>query len=256
MDFFSGRSQQICINFLISIGVLFVLSASQDVLANPVDDLQERLERLRPYETDEVLWLARCIYSESNRAHEQRLVAWAVRNRVDSKYRGATYRDVILEPLQFSAFNTSSPRRKYILGLNQSSTYKPWLQALEIALDVYQADPIDRPFSIYTRHFYSPVSMAGNRAPAWAKGATPLDSEALGVDPDRFLFFEEIDESADPFFAKKSTPQDRIDTFQAGARERLKPTTTRKKVPLRERMKPSGRVPRPARPRARSVRQK
>ena len=248
-DYFSGMRAQNKNFFWTGVLFLSLSHLAPPVLAEQSDPLTERLSRLSPLEMDEVLWLARCVYSETNRADEQRLVAWVVRNRVDTNYRGETYREVVLEPLQFSAFNTSSPRRSFILGLNQNSPSEAWRQALEIALDIYQADPIDRPFSIETRHFYSPISMAGNRPPDWARNARPLNSEALGADPHRFLFFEEIDESADPFLARNPTPKDRIDSFQSEARERLQPVSTRKKAPLRERMKLSGRVKRPARPR-------
>ena len=211
--------------------------------------LQNRLRDLSPLEQDEVIWFARCIYSESDKKNEQEMVAWVIRNRVDTKYRGKTYREVVLEPLQFSVFNTPSPRRAYILSLNQSSTHPAWLQALKIALDVFESDPINRPISENTRHFYSPISMPGQRVPGWAQQADPLDLDGLGIDPQRFLFFEEIDESADPFMALDLTPEKRINEFQDQARERLRPVS--KRTSLRDRWKPSGRVHRPARPSSR-----
>lgn len=214
------------------------------------ETLKERLNQLVPLEQDEVLWLARCVYSESNLQHEQEIIAWVVRNRVDTGYRGSSYREVVLEPLQFSAFNTPSPRRTHILGLNANSTSKAWLQALEVSLDVYQADPLNRPISAETRHFYSPVSMVGGKTPPWAKRATPLDMDNAEIDPNRFLFYEEIDESLDPFMALETTPKDQINAFQEKTRERLKPAS--KKTSFRDRWKPSGRVPRPSRPRVSS----
>ena len=35
--------------------------------------------------TPEILWLARAMYSETKRPHEQELVAWVVRNRLESR---------------------------------------------------------------------------------------------------------------------------------------------------------------------------
>ena len=137
-----------------AMGAASTLTATDDF-----ESLRARLEAMPPMEMDEVLWLARCIYSESNLANEQEHIAWVVRNRVDTEYRGSTYREVVLEPLQFSLFNAHSPRRNYILGLNQNSKSAPWQKALNIALKIYEADPNDRPFSLNTRHFYSPVSM-------------------------------------------------------------------------------------------------
>ncbi len=244
---------------LLFISILLAFTSS--VWASPIkrgwganDDpgtIKERIAKLTPLQQDEVIWLARCIYSETNLAHEQELVAWVVRNRVDTAYRGSSYREVVLEPLQFSAFNTASERRTYILGLNQHDTNSAWKQALDIALNVYHADPRDRPFSQETRHFYSPVSMKGGLRPPWAQGITSLDSEHLGVDPNRFRFYERIDESADPFITRY-TPQDHIEKFQEKTRERLSPASTNRPK-LRERFKPSGRVARPARPRSSSV---
>lgn len=47
---------------------------------------------------DEILWLARTIFSETKRPHEQELVAWVVRNRVETGYRGnATYEAAVLD---------------------------------------------------------------------------------------------------------------------------------------------------------------
>jgi hypothetical protein len=148
---------------------------------------------MTPIEMDEVLWLARCIYSESDHAHEQELVAWVVRNRVETRYRGETYRQVVLEDRQFSAFNAPTARRDYILSLNQNSPAPSWRRAMEIALRVYRANPQARPFEVTTRHFYSPVSMKDRKTPHWAVGAAPLASAAFGVEPDRFLFFDQVD---------------------------------------------------------------
>ena len=65
------------------------------------------------YVTDDVLWLARCIYSETKKAHEQELVAWVIRNRVETGYRGeSTYEGTVLDPYQFSAFNPGSSKRR------------------------------------------------------------------------------------------------------------------------------------------------
>ena len=233
---------------------IYLFSGSSFVEARTEDTLKERLSRLTPIALDEVVWLARCIYSESNLKHEQELVAWVVRNRVETEYRGRTYREVILEPLQFSIFNEPSPRRAHILSLNHKSTSKAWIQALEVALDVYEADPINRPISIETRHFYSPVSMIDGKTPEWAKKADAIDLEDFQIDPSRFLFFEEIDESADPFMALDVTPKDHINTFQDKTRDRLKPAVS--KTSLRDRWKPSGRVKRPGRPRVTATRSK
>ncbi len=210
------------------------------------DSVLEKLRALPPLEMDEVVWLARCMLSESDRGDEQELVAWVVRNRVETAYRGETYREVVLETLQFSAFNTPSPRRTYLLSLNQHTNVESWVKAVEVAMKVYAAPATDRPFSRETRHFYSPISMKNGATPPWAVNATPLDLSRRQIDPKRFLFFEAIDEALDPFIAGQA-PAERIRTFQEGAREALEEARPRTSSRV-SRLQPSGRVLRPARP--------
>ncbi len=204
---------------------------------NP-DDVAERLERLSPIEVDEVIWLARCMYSESDRPHEQELVAWVVRNRVETEYRGRSYREVILEAKQFSAFNEPSKRRDHILSLSQETPLRSWQRTLEIALDVYRAPAAERPFAQTVRHFYSPISMTSGRKPYWADGGKALSSSRLGVDRRRFIFFDDVDshlaglEASGPSTVERSVVAGRGggDGFQLS-------------LP-----KPSGKVGRPRRP--------
>lgn len=226
--------------------LVVLLAAPRPAASQAADDLDARLAELTPLQLDEVVWLARCLYSESDRADEQRLVAWVVRNRVETGFRGTTYRSVVLEPRQFSAFNRPTPRRRYLLGLDAGSGAPAWRSALAVALDVYRAPADTRPFEQTTRHFYSPVSMPGGAVPHWAADVAPLDSKRLGVDPHRFLFFDGLDEGLD-VAATAPAP-----TLSAGERIEAK----RASVSLREararmqarRARFSGRVPRPARP--------
>jgi hypothetical protein len=231
----------------------------------------DRVQSLTPRQMDEVLWLGRAVLSESDRTEEQRLVAWVIRNRVETNFRGDTYRDVVLEPRQFSAFNGATPRREYILGLDQSDQVPSWMNALDVSLDVYQARARDRPFGIDTRHYYSPVSMVGPSAPTWAASGRPLSSEAMGIDPNRFRFFAGIDQGIN---LNNTSPQS--DDFTDIASSKVpseiadEPNTTQKIDEQRidqekraaERSKTfkrstrvrrfSGRVGRPSRPRLRS----
>ncbi len=138
----------------------------------------------------ETLWLARCIYSESDRPHEQELVAWVVRNRVATAYRGQwTYEGVVLDPQQFSAFNVGSSRRASILALEPEDRSPSWRLALLIAAYVRHAPWSRRPFGVTVRHFYSEVSMVGRSHPTWALGETPVRANRpYEVDPYRFRF--------------------------------------------------------------------
>ncbi len=151
-----------------------------------VEDEGERVSK------EEILWLARVVYSETKRPHEQELVAWVVRNRVETGYRGnSTYRDAVLDPYQFSAFNPGTRTRRHYAGLDWNSNEKGFQTALSIAADVATSDVQERPFSETTRHFYSARSMAGGRAPAWAHNKRPVELDRV-VAADRFRFYERV----------------------------------------------------------------
>ena len=143
---------------------------------------------------DETLWLARCIISETSRPVEQELVAWVVRNRVENSYRGAySYKQAVLDPYQFSAFNPGSPVRRKFTSLDATSDYPGFQRALAIAHYVKNAPGEVRPFDETTHHFYSERSMAGGRAPAWARGETPVDIDrTVSIDEDRFRFYADL----------------------------------------------------------------
>ncbi len=143
----------------------------------------------------ETLWLARAIYSETKRPEEQALVAWVIRNRVETGYRGkSSYRSVVLDPFQFSAFSPTSPKREYYMSLTPAHRMPGWNTALYIAHMVRSANARHRPFSPRTRHFYSERSMTKAVAPKWANGLDPVEPEVetIRVDDRRFRFFEGV----------------------------------------------------------------
>lgn len=143
----------------------------------------------------ETLWLARCIFSETKQPREQELIAWVVRNRVETKYRGKkTYRDVVLDPYQFSAFNIDNRQRHFYLNLTPESNITGWRTAITIAHSVRFADPQKfRPFPLKTRHFYSERSMVGRLHPEWADGLHPVSPvRNYPIDERRFRFYEGI----------------------------------------------------------------
>lgn len=142
----------------------------------------------------ETLWLARAIYSETKLIHEQELVAWVIRNRVETGYRGEhTYRGAVLDPYQFSAFNPGSPKRVFYTSLTPADSLPGWQRALRIAHYVRHADDSQRPFSIKTRHFYSEQSMIGRPHPHWANDRRRVTPNwTYRVDQRRFRFYEEI----------------------------------------------------------------
>jgi hypothetical protein len=153
----------------------------------PVVDFSEGIDT-------ETLWLARAIYSETKLVHEQELVAWVIRNRVETGYRGAqTYRGAILDPFQFSAFNPGSPKRSFYGSLTPTDSLAGWQRALRIAHYVRHADAAYRPFSIKTRHFYSERSMIGRPHPRWVNNRQRVTPNwTYRVDQRRFRFYESI----------------------------------------------------------------
>lgn len=51
------------------------------------------------------MWLALALISEDNEPHAYLPLAWVIRNRVESRRYPNTYREVVTQPSQFSAFN-------------------------------------------------------------------------------------------------------------------------------------------------------
>ncbi len=161
-----------------------------DVLQNP-----RRVKPLPPEKLDsETLWLARVIYSETKRPEEMELVAWVVRNRVETGYRGkSSYQSAVLDPYQFSAFNPGGRKRAHYSSLTHDSKARGFESAVSIAYSVRHADSNYRPFSINTRHFYSEQSMVGVRHPAWANGGRKVTPQRpFDVEERRFRFFENV----------------------------------------------------------------
>ncbi|MBN8588133.1 MAG: cell wall hydrolase [Rhodothermia bacterium] len=141
----------------------------------------------------DMLWMARCMLSETRRPEEMELVAWVIRNRVDTSYRGKnTYEDVVLDPFQFSAFNPGWSSRPYFMNLDRQSKTTGWKEALDIAAKVLNAEESERPFSEKTRHFYSEISMTGHNEPMWARGRMPVFLDDHNIDARRFRFYRDI----------------------------------------------------------------
>ena len=172
-----------------------LVSISVEDLMLKIQSNPERLSPLPPDVLDsETIWLARCIFSETKRPEEMELIAWVVRNRVETEYRGKnSYESVVLDQYQFSAFNPTSRKKNYYAGLNPYETNQDWQTALTIAYGVVRADSSHRPFSIRTRHFYSERSLKTDLSPEWARGLVPVQpTRAFNLDFFRFRFFEGV----------------------------------------------------------------
>lgn len=152
----------------------------------------DRLGAVTPEMIDsETLWLARCIYSETKRPAEQELVAWVIRNRVETGYRGeTTYEGVVLDPYQFSAFIRGTSTYARYTALTPETDNAGFQKALAIAHFVRHAPESMRPFDGETRHFYSEQSMVGGRTPAWAVGKVAVaPARDFTLEAKRFRFY-------------------------------------------------------------------
>ena len=132
-----------------------------------------------------------CIYSETKRPDEQELVAWVIRNRVETGYRGeSTYEGVVLDPYQFSAFIRGTATYARYTALTPATDNAGFQKALAIAHFVRHAPAAMRPFDGETRHFYSEQSMVGGRTPAWAVGKVAVaPARTFSLEAKRFRFY-------------------------------------------------------------------
>lgn len=139
----------------------------------------------------EILWLARVIYSETKRENEQVLVAWIVRNRVETGFRGDTYEEVAKSPSQFSGLNSKDSNYWHNISRDYDSGGGKWKKALSIAEAVYYADNSLRPFPETVRHFYSPKGVSVD--PGWSADKKPVllikDSDSKNL---RFAFYDSV----------------------------------------------------------------
>ena len=141
---------------------------------------------------DEVLWLARIIYSETKRPDEMRLVGWVARNRVEIGFRGNNYYEVATAPGQFSGLNARDLEYYNNISLGHGDLANPsWVQALAIANAVYTAPASERPFPITVLHFYSPHIL--KVPPEWAERGELVLAVASGKGgADRFHFYNNV----------------------------------------------------------------
>lgn len=156
------------------------------------DNAKKETPKANPFEKQEILWLARGVYSETKNEEEMRLIAWVIRNRVETKYRGTTYQEVLTREKQFSGLHASSPEYKNNLSLEYDDMKnKDWRVALAVAKEVYTADKSARPFPKTVRHFYSPALI--ETAPEWAREESPYQNMAyLETPKPNFVFYNAI----------------------------------------------------------------
>jgi N-acetylmuramoyl-L-alanine amidase len=138
-------------------------SAEQGKRTPTVDDP----EHIGNFNDDtEQLILARAIFGEARGLSEEGKLAvgWTIKNRVLDSRWGNTYKEVILEPHQYSAFNEQDPNWAYVKNpLIKETQKKSWYECYKIAGKIIKnkiGDPTDG-----ANHYFSDYIAP----PYWAK---------------------------------------------------------------------------------------
>ena len=111
-----------------------------------------------------LLHLAKTIYGEARGESVETMfaVGWVIRNRLQAKRYGNTYRDVVLQDKQFSCWNKGDPNYKKIKGMISG---RLWEVCIGVAIVVMQSAEKHNPvFGV--KHYYD-KSMDSN-PPYWA----------------------------------------------------------------------------------------
>jgi len=154
-----------------------------------------KLEKLKPYHNWRKIWLARALVSETDRTEEMPYLATVIRNRVETCYRSrCTFKGVILDPKQFSAFNKAAPRRDLYMRLDDKIAYENgimrWSKAKTVADSIIKADRSELPLPKDVLYFWSPISMPHYKPrPLWASKRP--EHEVESVPTNRFKFHKQ-----------------------------------------------------------------
>ena len=111
------------------------------------------------------LYLAKTIYGEARGENVETMlvVGWVIRNRLHLKHYGNTYKDVVLQPKQFSCWNKDDPNYKVIKGVIKG---RLWEVCIGVAIVVMQSAEKHNPV-VGVYHYYD-KSMDSN-PPYWAE---------------------------------------------------------------------------------------
>ena len=115
--------------------------------------------------------LARAIWGEARGEpiEAQVGVGCVIRNRVKHPrwHWGRTFREVILKPWQFSAFNRDDPNRAKMLQIPDRDVTGIFQQCLWVAQGILSGGLFDS--TAGANHYYT----QGTQEPSWAKGISP-----------------------------------------------------------------------------------
>ena len=112
-----------------------------------------------------LLHLAKTIYGEARGESIETMLAvgWVIRNRLQAGRYGSTYKDVVLQPKQFSCWNESDPNYRLIKGMPKG---RLWEVCIGVAIVVMQSMERHNPVK-GVKHYYD-KSLDSN-PPYWAE---------------------------------------------------------------------------------------
>lgn len=112
-----------------------------------------------------LLHLAKTIYGEARGESIETMfaVGWVIRNRLQVRRHGNTYKDVVLQPKQFSCWNEGDPNYKVMEGMLEG---KLWEVCISVAMIVMRSAEKHNPVP-NVRHYYD-KSLDSN-PPYWAE---------------------------------------------------------------------------------------
>lgn len=134
---------------------------------------------------NDVLWLARTALSETKDLDEAYHIMWIIRNRVETNYRNKnTYKDVVLDPYQFSTFNPTTNkdqlrRKNFYMNLDFDDQYSKWDEYLKMAAVVITLSDIWNPHDNTTRHFVHQAALTN--IPNWIKDEPDVTINTLSI---------------------------------------------------------------------------
>ena len=130
---------------------------------------------------DNLLYLAKTIYGEARGESVETMfaVGWVIRNRLQVKRYGSTYKDVVLQPKQFSCWNKNDSNYKVIEGNIKG---RLWEVCIGVAIIVMQSreryNPIPKVWHYYDKSLDS-------NPPYWAEDGEYMS--IYGVDNIRLI---------------------------------------------------------------------
>ena len=112
-----------------------------------------------------LLHLAKTIYGEARGENVETMLAvgWVIRNRLQARRHGDSYKDVVLQRKQFSCWNKDDPNYKVIKGTIKG---RLWEVCIGVAIVVMQSTEKHNPIP-NVRHYYD--KSLYNNPPYWAE---------------------------------------------------------------------------------------